>query len=206
MVAFDVGAYVGELTLLFARLVGDAGMVHAFEANPTTFDVLRTVCDYQGRTNIKLNPIAVGETSGEVTLNAYPGAYASWSSRATRPLKDYGIEAPNPVPTVIGMNTLDGYCDANSISRIDLLKLDIEGAELQALRGATALLSSRLIQCCILEVGQTVLDMGNRPEEIQDLLESAGYRVRNVIDGQPVIDTHRADQSLAFAMLIAEPR
>jgi len=71
MVAFDVGANVGELTLLFSRFVEQHGQVHAFEASSRTFARLKTVCESVNRKKIMLYPVALAQKEGTVAL--HPG-------------------------------------------------------------------------------------------------------------------------------------
>ena len=59
MVIFDIGAHIGELTLLFSRFIGQKGQVHTFEASRETFERLKNVCESANRKNVILNHKAV---------------------------------------------------------------------------------------------------------------------------------------------------
>ena len=73
--------------------------------------------------------------------------------------------------------TLDGYCSDNKVERIDYLKVDVQGAELQVLQGAEGLLSNRAIKYVLLELTfYDLYDGGARPSEVFASMESAGYR------------------------------
>jgi tRNA A58 N-methylase Trm61 len=61
MTVFDVGANIGELSLLFSRFVGSSGQVHAFEASQSTFDKLSTVCKIANYPQITLNHLDVAD-------------------------------------------------------------------------------------------------------------------------------------------------
>ena len=205
MVAFDVGAYVGELTLLFSRFVGQRGQVHAFEASSKAFKHLEAVCESAGRSNVILNHLALAEKEGVVRLHVYDNEHLSWNSLADRPLQKYGIHV-KPVGTEeVLATTIDAYCEKNGIPRIDLLKIDVEGAEYQVLQGARRMLEGKRILCCVFEFGQTTFDMGNDPNEIETYLKQFGYHIRNVVKGNPVFPGRSSAKTACFSMHIARP-
>lgn len=204
MTVFDVGANVGELTLLFSRFVSN-GKVHAFEASRAAFARLETVCRAANRKNVILNHLALSDKKGSIKLNIYDDNFSSFNSQAARPLKDYGIDIEPVELEEVSAVTIDDYCEINKIERIDLLKIDVEGAELQVIKGARKMLQSRRVGCLIFEFGQTTFDMGNRPEEIEKFLDEAGYRIRNLIEGNPVFPGRRSAAEAVFSMHIALP-
>lgn len=206
MVVFDVGAYVGELTLLFSRFVGQRGQVHAFEASSANFRHLKAVCEFTNRRNVILNHLALWKEEGTVKLFVYDDEHLSWSSVADRPLEKYGIHV-RPIGTEeVWATTIDAYCDKNGISRIDLLKIDVEGAEYQVLLGARRMLESKRIRCCVFEFGQTTFDMGNDPNQMEGYLEECGYQIRNVVKGEPVFPGRSSARTARFSMHVAKPR
>jgi spore maturation protein CgeB len=200
MVVFDVGAHVGELTLLFSRCAG-SGQVHAFEAGRRSFERLSAVC--RDRRNVLLHHVAVSDREGEIALHVYDDAHLAWSTQAERPLANYGIDvkpiAIERVPSI----TLDHYCQRHDIAHIDLLKIDVEGAELQVLLGAKQLLAEQRIHCLTFEFGQTTFDMGNTPDAIEDLLERNGYTIRNIVDGDATFPGRESPRTAQFAMHVA---
>jgi len=205
MTVFDVGANVGEITLLLSRFVGLNGAVHAFEASSSVFDRLRQICELAGRTNITLNHAAVADTAGMLRLHVYGREYSGWNTLAARPLADYGIDVKpvgiEDVPSV----TIDEYCREREIGHIDLLKIDVEGAEYQVLLGARRMLEQRNIGCCVFEFGQTTFDMGNTPEQLRSYLNSMNYRIRNVVPGDPMFPGGGAAGTARFSIHVAIP-
>lgn len=182
MTVLDVGANVGELTVLFSRLVGDGGAVHAFEPTRAA-DRLETACAALGRRNVVVNRVAVGATAGRATLHVYDDEHLSWSSFVERPLADYGLDVSPPEAIEVDVVALDDYCAAAGVDRVDLLKIDVEGAEVGVLRGARGLLASHGIACCVFEWGQTTVDAGYAEDDLRAQLESAGYEVASVVRG-----------------------
>jgi FkbM family methyltransferase len=133
-ICIDVGANIGYYTLLMASLANE-GVVHAFEPLPLTASILRTNLLLNEIQNAIANQMAVGDTNDEVDfVESADDAFSS--------LLDTGR---NPVlrRTRVCMTTLDAYCQARSLSRIDCLKVDVEGAEEKVIRGAARLLSDR---------------------------------------------------------------
>jgi FkbM family methyltransferase len=208
MMVFDVGAHVGQLTWMFSRLVGQAdgqGCVHAFEAGREAFSRLTNVCQTAGLRNVVLNHLALAEREGQVRLNVYDDDHLAWSTQALRPLEKYGINVRPVSIEETPASTVDLYCKKNDVTRIDLLKIDVEGAEFQVLMGARHMLESQRIACVSFEFGQTTFDMGNEPDHLEAYLTGMGYRVRNVVAGDPVFPGRSSAQTAQFSMHIATP-
>jgi FkbM family methyltransferase len=206
MIVFDVGAYIGELTLLFSRFVGEKGQVHAFEASYKNFEKLKIMCELAGRRNVILNHLALIDREGIVKLHMYDEKHRSWNSLATRPLQKYGL-AVKPIGTEeVRATTIDIYCKKTGLSYIDLLKIDVEGAEYQVLLGARHMLESKAIHCCVFEFGKTTFDMGNNPHEIETYLRQFGYRLRNIVRGDPVFPGRSSAEMAQFSMHILMPK
>ena len=208
MTVFDVGANVGELTLLFSRFTSGAagGNVHAFEPSRAAFERLETICRAANRHNIVLNNLALADKNGLIRLHVYADNYLSFNSQAARPLKDYGLDIEPIGIEEIGATTVDDYCAEKKIRQIDLLKIDTEGAELQVMKGARRMLESARVKCVTFEFGQTTFDMGNRPEEIEDFLAEMNYKIRNVVEGNPVFPGRESVETAKFSMHVATPR
>jgi FkbM family methyltransferase len=205
MTVFDVGANVGELALLFSRFVGDTGNVHAFEASGAVFEKLESLCRIAQRRNVKLNHLALADEEKTIRLNVYADALSAFNSEAKRPLKDYGIDAEPLSVEEIGATTVDDYCEENKIEKIHLLKIDVEGAEFQVMKGARKMLESKRINCLTFEFGQTTFDMGNRPAEIEKFLGEMNYKIRNIVAGDEVFPGRESVESARYSMHVAEP-
>lgn len=204
MIVFDVGASVGELTLLFSRFVG-AGQVHAFEASSSVFERLRIVTGAAACPNVFLNHLAVAETEGKARLYVYDNLHLGWNTLANRPLENYGIDVKPVAVEDVQATSIDLYCEREGIRRIDLLKIDVEGAEFQVLMGANRMLREKRIACITFEFGQTTFDMDNDPDEIEAYLIKLGYKLRNLVSGDPIFPGRKAAQSARFSMHVAIP-
>lgn len=206
MTVFDVGANIGELSLLFSSLVGDKGQVHSFEPCQKTFNKLSQICDIIQRPQIKINHKAVSKKQDLIKLYVYDDEYSTLNSMADRPLENYGLDIkPNHIEEVESI-TIDQYCQENNISHINLLKIDVEGAEYQVLLGTENMLKNKKIDCCLFEFGQTTFDMGNKPSEIEKYLNKLGYKVRNLIKGNPNFPGSGDLNNASFSIHVAMPR
>jgi FkbM family methyltransferase len=206
MTVCDAGANVGELTVLFSRFVGPEGAVHAFEPVPSTFERLTAVIDAGARTNVVLNRVALAAESGFVTMNLYDDEHLSWSTVVQRPRRPGGADVLPVRREVVPALRLDDYCAREAIDRVDLLKIDVEGAELDVLRGAESLLRSRGVACCVFEFGATTLEHGVDPSTISAYLAACGYSLRNIVEHDPVFPGAESVETATFSMHVATPR
>ena len=126
-VAVDVGANIGYFTTVMAEAVGQTGAVLAFEPEEVNMRLLRAAIRRAGLSNTVLVPAALGERNGRVALflNLYNPA-------------DHRIYRFNGQAHVreVEMMTLDHYLDMQRETRpVSFIKIDVQGAELQVLRG-----------------------------------------------------------------------
>jgi len=167
----DVGANLGHYAEVFARLVGPSGRVDAFEPVPSTCALLEQ--RLRRWPYAKIHNFAVSDQLGEVVLTL-PAADSGQAS--LRP-HHAGTWAANPSVTQHHAKaiTLDHWADSAGWPRVDFLKLDIEGAELLALRGATTLVR-RQQPLLFIEVWQEWLkDFGLTPQDLARWLREHGY-------------------------------
>jgi len=205
MIVFDVGANIGELTLLFSQFTGKDGKVFSFEACSTVFEKLESICRLSGRKNIVLNNLALSDKIGLVDFYVYSDENSGWNSLAERPLENYGINIKPSRCDRVQSTTIDQFCEDNNLNHIDLLKIDVEGAEYQVLLGAERMLRQKAIKCCVFEFGGTTFDMGNTPEQIENYLTRLGYSIRNVVPGNQPFPGRRSAGEARFSVHVAEP-
>jgi FkbM family methyltransferase len=153
-VLFDVGANQGAFTRLFARRFPNA-RIWCFEPAAATRKLL--VANLADLPTAKVMPFGLSAQPGLAQL--YSDAEGSGlASVYPRQLDDLPGQAPLKAAETIELRTLDEVCAAEGIDRIDYLKLDIEGHELEALRGAARLMGDRRIRCIQWEYGGCNLD------------------------------------------------
>lgn len=130
-VVFDVGANQGQfLNLILATIGADACHVHCFEPARHTCEMLRqTVGD---NSHVTVNPFGLGREPGSHELY-YDRRGSGFASLTRRDLSHLNIAFSESESVTI--DTLDRYCRRRGIDRIDLLKIDVEGHELDVLYG-----------------------------------------------------------------------
>ena len=147
----DVGAWVGETALLYRRRFPSA-RIHCFEPVPESFARLSNLVAVDPLITVK--ELAVGDRIEPVELHVNRSAFTS-STLAPAPDVTSYLRA-NLFEEVVShqaeSTTIDRYCAEASIEHIDILKLDIQGGELAALRGASEMLSRGAISVIYTEV------------------------------------------------------
>jgi FkbM family methyltransferase len=151
---FDVGSNQGQyVKLILANMGAEALSVHCFEPGLETFKTL--VSSVQTDSRIKLNNLGIGKNRGEAVLH-YDNAGSGLASLTMRKLDHFGIKFTKTES--VAVDTIDSYCSDHSINRIHLLKLDIEGHELDALAGASKMLGAKAIDIVTFEFGGCNID------------------------------------------------
>ena len=165
-VVIDGGANIGLYTLLAAARVGREGHVISCEPSPTTMSLLRTNVKLNELGWVQLREVALAEAPGRMSIHVFePGSgYTSFAPEQTAA----GTEIEVQVTT---MDELAG----DFRDRVRLVKLDVEGAELRALRGAGGLLEGPRPDF-IIELEPDHLErQGCSAPEVQELFADAGY-------------------------------
>ena len=151
-VLFDVGANVGDYALLLARHLPSAA-IFAFEPSRKTFDELSA----RVRTHASIEPVGIGFSDSDgmselfrYTVDGKEDPYiSSIDRRRATAFLDIGVSAREPIE----VRTLDSFCAERGITKIDFLKLDVEGHELAVLSGARRMLSAGAISMIQFEFG-----------------------------------------------------
>ena len=128
MVVYDIGAHVGFYTLLFSRAVGPEGRVYAFEPFPDNLLFLKKHSCLNKLGNVLIEQYAVSDSNGKVIF--YPNQESNYTGSIIRINQSDKLNGIT-VKTV----ALDKYVYHENNSPPDLIKMDIEGAEYQALSG-----------------------------------------------------------------------
>jgi FkbM family methyltransferase len=183
-IIFDVGMHHGKTTQEYLEVFPDA-YIYGFEAEHQNFLIGKKMLDgYQSR--LTLTESAVSNICGKVQLNinTHDGTHSIldigkqqyWSGLVTTKKREE-----------VSSVTLDNYCNINDIKHIDILKMDIQGAELEALKGAKKLLLKNKITMIVAEVEFREL-YKTQPlyEDIAIYLRTYGYRLVGFYDSQHV--------------------
>jgi FkbM family methyltransferase len=135
MVVLDVGGHIGQYTLVASQLVGPAGQVHSFEPDPETFAWLRRNTELNALSNVSVNQIALSDSAGTQTFY-FATTHDIGANSLAEPLNFSGRKAE------VQCLPLDDYLRERGVSRVHLVKMDVEGAEMAVLAGGERLFSN----------------------------------------------------------------
>ncbi len=162
MVAIDCDAHIGEYTVLFAVLVGPEGEVHAFEPDPRVFAILQDNITRNSLRNVWAHDKALGEVEGKAKFCLAEDPTAS-------SFPQFASQIGKDVEVVI--TTLDAYTEEQGLSRVDAVKIDVEGAEGAVLAGARRVLTELWPGLIVIECHS------ENPIPLAKHLEIYGYKV-----------------------------
>ena len=163
---FDIGANIGQFCIHFNEIF-DKTKVFSFEPVSYTFDTLQKNTDLIK--NINCYNLAMGEKAGS-------------SKIYLRERSDINSLLPsnheNENSEMVEVETVDSFCVKNSINKIDLLKIDTEGYEMNVLKGAKKMIQNKAIKYIFIEVS---FDKNNKHNTqfdlINNFLEKVNYKI-----------------------------
>ncbi len=180
---FDVGANIGETTLHFARLIGPEGQVFSFEPDPYNHERARSNISLNDFSNITLLQVGMAEEEKEVRLFTVD-QHNLGMNRILPEESSSGFDS-----ALIRCRTLDSVVQDEDVSHVSLIKMDIEGYEMNALRGARGTLE-RFRPALFIEVGDSKLrENGSSAAELIRFLLEMGYRVFLAPNDEEIDDT-----------------
>jgi FkbM family methyltransferase len=179
MVMIDGGANLGIYTVLASASVGEKGVVLAFEPGETSYRSLEENIALNGAWNVRPFKRALADVTGSRRLYHTRGGLVGYSLTTD--------EGPATPFEEVQTTTIDETLAAERIDRVDLLKLDVEGAEELALQGAAQLLD-RARPVVLFEMAPFVpITAGMRYDGAWGLLERRGYRLFEVAEDGELI-------------------
>ena len=176
---FDVGSNVGQSVNKFRSAIPEV-VVHCFEPVDSTFQVLssKVISD-----NVVLNKLALGAKRETIQISVPLNNLNSDLNSIIH--GNVKTQSNNLKTEVINVNTLDEYCSSKEISRIDYLKIDTEGYDLEVLKGAKSMLAAHKIDFIEIESGMNPENKYHVPfEELKQYLEQCDYRLFGIYEQQ----------------------
>ena len=187
-VFIDIGANIGSYSLIASELVKDKGKVISFEPTKLCYRKLNDNISLNKLNNIKTEKLAVYHQSGFINLHISNSDNLGMSSILHHDAEIGNIEK---VETI----TLDKYIIDNKISKINLIKLDIEGAEYYALKGMLNTLE-KYKPNIIIEISPDVLSSGEiSRDDILNLLKSINYFPNKINENGEIYPFNEIDDS-----------
>jgi FkbM family methyltransferase len=172
----DVGAHIGYYSLVGGAVVGPGGHVLAVEPNPETLQKLRANIEASGASQVRVEPVACSDTEATLELYAAPRMNTGETSlsKANAAQEGQGVTVYR-VPA----RPLDAIIREEGVSRVDVIKIDVEGAEMLVLKGAKETLA-RYHPIVVLELADHQLqNMGSSVAEVRRFLAAQGYAERH---------------------------
>ena len=189
----DIGAHIGYYTLLFAKRAGAGGRVIAFEPSTATYEKLLENISLNDFDNISTVKAAASNRSGTATINLAAG----YNTGSTSLHFDSGAVGTEQVDTI----AIDEYLSRHAIDDVNVVKIDVEGHELQVLEGMRATLAEPANQApeIFVEVNEKTLESAGTPvEAIFDELAATGYQAYRIVGAG---ETRRAREPFSDSLV-----
>jgi len=172
-IVIDIGANIGYYTLMAAARVGKNGKVYSFEPFSSTFDLLQENIRINKFENVILSKIAVLDKEGTIELHLSSVTNTGSTSISFPP--NYSGKKEN-----VKCITLDKFIKEKELKKVDIIKIDVEGAEVKVLNGMKKLLSTQSPKVLI-EINEENLNaLGSSKEDIYDFFKKLGYQAYDI--------------------------
>ncbi len=169
-ISIDVGANIGITTIWMAK---GSKKVYSFEPEKENISRLEENLIVNNIKNVEIIKKAVSDKDEEVGLNIYKGI-------GHHSLSDKHLSSAIDVQKVEAVS-LDEFCKTKNINKIDFLKIDVEGFELEVLKGAKNLLKNKSIKLIAFEHSKILLEKQNRDlSDVFNFLTENHYKVFNL--------------------------
>jgi FkbM family methyltransferase len=182
MTVLDIGAHHGFYTLLASKQVGPGGKVFAFEPSPRERKRLERHVRLNKCGNVQVEATAVGGEGGNLAFFLVEGAEDYCNSLRPPAVKSATTKI------VVAVTTLDNFLIRNGIPKVDFVKLDVEGAELDVLKGSKRLLTGTARPVWLVEVYDIrTSPWGYAAMEIVGYLGGIGYQWYRLHEGGSMV-------------------
>ncbi|MDO8504302.1 MAG: FkbM family methyltransferase [Candidatus Liptonbacteria bacterium] len=185
-VVVDAGANIGYYTVIASRLTGENGRVYAFEPDPVNFGILKKNVEQNGCKNVILENKALSDKNGTINL------YVSGENMGDHRIYDSGDGRKSVPAQAI---RLDDYL-GDVADKVNLLKMDVQGAEIMVLRGAERVLGGSGELKIFSEFWPFAMKRaGENPKDFFEILGKKGFAVSDISATksavEPIQDTKR---------------
>lgn len=181
LVVLDVGANEGQTIDAYRRVLDASAQIHAFEPTPELFEGLER--RYAADRAVSVHRLAVSDRSGTASFNVMGMSLLNSLLEMVPDDATYRTGATVASRVEVATTSLDDFCAARGIEHVTLLKLDIQGAEIKALRGAERLLRERRVDVLFIEVVFSTMYEGQAYfPEIMERLSQDQYRLYGLYD------------------------
>jgi FkbM family methyltransferase len=178
-VVLDIGAHIGLFAAVAARIAGDKGKVYAFEPAPATFALLQETIRINNQESIvEPRSEAMGLENGQTVF--YVSDTVADNSNSLVSYK--GDRTLYPIDVTI--LTVDSFVKSKQLDKVSFLKIDVEGAEYDAIRGAEKTLLEKRPAVILAIHPDAIRSKGDSLEDIYDFLVKCRYTI--TLDKAPI--------------------
>lgn len=200
-VVFDVGANRGQWSRRALKANKNIAL-HSFEPSSQVFPALVAAAP-----GAIANQFGLSSSKSVATLHSFGDSDALSSLYPRRSIQPTDRELTETGTESIQLDTLDNYCATMGIRQIDFLKIDVEGHDLEVLRGGTTMLRHRAVRLIQFEYGGCNLDSGLFLSHFFEFLQPLGYELAKLLPDalRPVSRYHRGLETFRYQNWIAYP-
>ncbi|MGC8640246.1 MAG: FkbM family methyltransferase [Isosphaeraceae bacterium] len=177
-VIFDVGAHNGSYSLSAVKIFGAEARIHSFEPSARVYESLRAATASHPNINAHNCGLSDRETTASLYYDAVGSQKASVHAEAYASPSD--LARGRLTAEEIHLRTADAYCEEHGISWIDLLKIDVEGNELNVLRGASRMIDTGAVGAIQFEFGEAQIGSKTFFRDIHQFL-SPQYKIHRIL-------------------------
>lgn len=190
-VCVDVGSAAGLYSQALSHLAGPAGLVHSIEPLPFSHPVWSRVLGARKRRNVVHHTIALGAKPGRAVMRVPFGSYGPATSRSFLASGTTGLGSTSGyryhVDMLVETGTLDRLCTEAQLTRLDFVKIDVEGGELHVLEGGQQTIET-FRPTLLIEIEARHTDRyPYSPDDVVEWLTSRGYTMHAWRNGWRVV-------------------
>lgn len=194
MVFFDVGANLGYYSLLGSKKVGKDGQVHSFEPAAAQFKHLKLNVSLNRAANVILNECALSDSRGETTLFLSEG----WNQGTHSLARTNGQSSS----CIVSRISVDEYVAMTGVKRLDVMKVDVEGAELLVFKGAQNTLLELKPSLLIFEASEPYAQsFGYSTSDLKQFVSRQGYTLFRLGESDEPVAVDTSEQE-SYANLV----
>jgi FkbM family methyltransferase len=186
-VCIDIGSAADLYTTVLSRLAGPAGQVHSIEPLPFAHLLWARLLNARRAPNVRHHGLALGTEAGTETMSVPIGPYGLVTGRSFLMRRaggpDSNAEFDGQISVIVAVDTLDDFCAREAISRIDFIKVDVEGAELQVLEGGKGVIETHRPTMLIEIEARHTARYGHSSDDVAGWLLERGYTMHTWRNG-----------------------
>lgn len=175
-IVVDVGAHAGEFTKLFSTLAPQ-GRIYSFEPGSYARSILTRVVSVRGLRNVSIQPVGLGDKASSEILHMPLKQSGSIGFGLSHLGNDKNVDGRETVEEKINLVTLDDFVAQNGLTRLDFIKIDVEGWELRALEGGAKTIEKFHPVLMLEMVDKFLQRAGDSSRKLWDFLKSQGYDI-----------------------------